>query len=195
MEARKEQGGKTPLSILLQDIPDEGLHMDCAITPEVLELPPDESRVEGAFHWIGDVVKTSDGATVTGTLSGTIVRECVRCLQAFQDRISVLCTAAFQQDTDMKGQPVRGDAKKGEAFPKDFPDEVYPCIDNRVELDTILREQVILVTPIQPLCREDCLGLCQVCGDDLNQRSCGCVQRKTTPFQQFSRQLLSKKQQ
>ena len=194
METRKEPGGKTPISISLQDIPDEGLHMDCAITPDVLELPADESRVEGAFHWIGDVVKTSDGATVTGTLSGTIVRECVRCLQTFQDRISVLCTAAFQQDAEKSAQLVKGDAKRGEAFPKDFAEEMYPCIDNRVELDTMLREQVILVTPIQPLCREDCLGLCQICGTDLNHGACGCIERNPMPFQQFSRQLSSKKQ-
>ena len=194
MESRKEQSGKNPFRIALQDIPHEGLHMDCAVTPDLLELPPDESRVEGTFHWVGDIEKTSEGVSVTGTLSGTIVRECVRCLQAFPDRISVPCSADFQPDVDKNSQSVKGDAKKGEDFPKDFADEVYPCIDNRVEFDTILREQVILGTPIQPLCRVDCLGLCQVCGKDLNQEACGCVERKPRPFQQFSDQLLSKKQ-
>jgi len=42
--------------------------------------------------------------------------------------------------------------------------------DFKIDLTPLLREELILATPLAPLCRPDCQGLCEVCGDDLNQR-------------------------
>lgn len=43
-----------------------------------------------------------------------------------------------------------------------------------VDLEPILREQVLLALPGYPICREGCKGLCSVCGANLNDRDCGC---------------------
>lgn len=42
--------------------------------------------------------------------------------------------------------------------------------DFKVDLVPLLREELILVTPVASLCRPDCAGLCPICGDDLNVR-------------------------
>ena len=42
--------------------------------------------------------------------------------------------------------------------------------DFKVDLVPLLREELILVTPVRALCRPDCAGLCPVCGIDLNER-------------------------
>ncbi|MEP7003395.1 MAG: DUF177 domain-containing protein [Chloroflexota bacterium] len=42
--------------------------------------------------------------------------------------------------------------------------------DFTVDLTDLLREELILATPLAPLCREDCAGLCPACGEDLNER-------------------------
>jgi uncharacterized protein len=42
-----------------------------------------------------------------------------------------------------------------------------------IDLDPIVREQVLLALPVSVLCREDCKGLCSVCGQDLNESDCG----------------------
>jgi len=42
--------------------------------------------------------------------------------------------------------------------------------DFKIDLTPLLREELILVTPVAPLCRPDCAGLCPVCGEDLNER-------------------------
>jgi uncharacterized protein len=42
--------------------------------------------------------------------------------------------------------------------------------DFTVDLTPLLREELILATPLAPLCRPDCAGLCPVCGEDLNLR-------------------------
>jgi uncharacterized protein len=38
----------------------------------------------------------------------------------------------------------------------------------KINLAPILREEMLLATPIRPLCRPDCKGLCLVCGENLN---------------------------
>jgi len=50
-----------------------------------------------------------------------------------------------------------------------------------IDLDPILREQVLLALPGYPVCREGCKGLCPVCGANLNERECGCERRVPDP--------------
>lgn len=50
-----------------------------------------------------------------------------------------------------------------------------------IDLDPILREQILLSLPAYPVCRESCKGLCSVCGQNLNERECGCARRVPDP--------------
>lgn len=47
-----------------------------------------------------------------------------------------------------------------------------------MELEDVLREQVLLALPMQRVCREECLGICPVCGRNRNEVDCDC---KITP--------------
>lgn len=60
-------------------------------------------------------------------------------------------------------------------------DKVYfhgPFID----LSTGIREAIILSQPINYLCKDDCLGLCPVCGINLNVKTCNCKSDKVGRF-------------
>jgi uncharacterized protein len=50
-----------------------------------------------------------------------------------------------------------------------------------IDLAPILREQILLSLPAYPVCRESCKGLCPVCGQNLNERECGCDRRVPDP--------------
>jgi uncharacterized protein len=50
-----------------------------------------------------------------------------------------------------------------------------------VDWAAIVREQLLLALPIAPRCREDCKGLCPVCGVNKNETDCGCVTKQTDP--------------
>ena len=50
-----------------------------------------------------------------------------------------------------------------------------------IDLDPILREQILLSLPAYPVCRDGCKGLCPACGQDLNERECGCDRRVPDP--------------
>lgn len=43
-----------------------------------------------------------------------------------------------------------------------------------IDLDPLVREQILLALPPYPVCREDCKGLCPVCGQNRNEKACGC---------------------
>jgi len=46
--------------------------------------------------------------------------------------------------------------------------------NNLLNLEELARQNILLVLPIQPLCRPDCQGLCLTCGENLNVRKCLC---------------------
>ena len=52
--------------------------------------------------------------------------------------------------------------------------EAFEIIDNQLDLLPMVREIALLDAPEAPLCRLDCLGLCPICGIDLNEGECAC---------------------
>lgn len=179
-------------SMHLSEIPDEGLSLACEVQPEELTLGPDDARVEGGLSLSVEIVKGGDGVSVAGMLGGTFVRQCVRCLSEFEDPARLSFAVEYRgeetqaQRSEPRGREVRpsGPVAAGELSERDEPHEnVYALAGDRLELGEMLREQVILAEPMQPLCREDCRGLCPVCGQNRNERECGCPEeRPDSPF-------------
>lgn len=55
--------------------------------------------------------------------------------------------------------------------------------EDTIDLKAVLTEQLQLQVPFQPLCREDCKGICFNCGADLNVGRCACAKvTKANPF-------------
>ena len=55
-----------------------------------------------------------------------------------------------------------------------------------IDLRPLVREQIYLNLPMYPHCREDCKGLCQECGADLNETQCRCGSADKTATSPFS---------
>lgn len=61
-------------------------------------------------------------------------------------------------------------------------DDRYVEIHNdQLELDTLVREDILLALPTKFLCKKDCKGLCPKCGKNLNDGPCGCSAKETDP--------------
>lgn len=56
--------------------------------------------------------------------------------------------------------------------------DAEPFDGKTIDLDPIVREQVLLALPVAVVCREDCKGLCTVCGQNLNESDCGHAGKK-----------------
>jgi uncharacterized protein len=87
---------------------------------------------------------------VTGSATAELVGECVRCLEPIEDEMSARFQELFVYD-DIDHDP-------------DEDDETSRLEDDLLDLEPLLRDAVVLALPFQPLCREDCPGLCVECG-------------------------------
>ena len=92
-----------------------------------------------------------EGVLVSGTASVQVRGECVRCLGEISDQLEVDIQELYvypgvEQDDDLASR-LEGDL---------------------IDLEPLLRDEVVLDLPFQPLCRDDCLGLCVECGANLN---------------------------
>jgi uncharacterized protein len=91
-----------------------------------------------------------EGVLVSGTGSGTVTGECVRCLDPVSRPLVV----------DVQELWTRGE-------PLDAEDELPQLDGDLLDLEPVLRDAVVLALPLQPLCRDDCPGLCSECGAHL----------------------------
>ena len=53
--------------------------------------------------------------------------------------------------------------------------------DMKLDLDELIYSEVVVNIPTKHLCRDDCAGLCPVCGKNLNSGNCGCVGKEIDP--------------
>ncbi len=89
-----------------------------------------------------------EGVLLTGTASATLVGECVRCLDAISDDSRVSLQELYMYDVP----------------DNDEDEDVSKLEDDLLDLEPLLRDAVVLALPFQPVCREDCPGLCPECG-------------------------------
>jgi uncharacterized protein len=175
------------LKPLLADITADGLSLVGEATAEELGLTKDDALLPGPLAVSLDLTNIEGLVAVTGVLEGTIVRECVRCLKEYEDPLAFSVRGAFvPEPKSALRHPKRIDPRKVrteivEAEPEEEPDDQYHYQGNQLELAPMLREHVILSAPMQPLCSEDCLGLCARCGKNLNEGPCQCAVEPPIP--------------
>ncbi|MBP9676579.1 MAG: DUF177 domain-containing protein [Anaerolineaceae bacterium] len=130
-----------------------GSHRDIHFEFPTLHFPPDldVNDFKGMVH----ISRTPQGLLFEGKFKAAAAAECVRCLES--------CT----QDLEFEINEVY--AYKSHFF---TDSNLYVPEDGNIDLSPILREYLLLEIPIKPLCRDDCQGLCTICGVNLNEVSC-----------------------
>jgi uncharacterized protein len=114
-----------------------------------------------------------DGAEVFvhGNVAATVPQTCSRCLEAFPARVSA------PVDVRLVPRPATGDSV--ELGADDLDVDFYQ--DDQLDLARLLETETTLGLPMKPLCREDCRGLCPVCGGNRNAEACACRPQATDP--------------
>lgn len=98
-----------------------------------------------------------EGVLVSGTARGRAAGECVRCLEPITDPDVVEVDARFQELFVYDDEAHRGQDD-------DADDGTRRMEGDLLDLEPVLRDAVVIGLPFQPLCREDCPGLCVECG-------------------------------
>ena len=101
-----------------------------------------------------DVEHVSGGALVSGHCGVTIEGECGRCLAPVSKRIETGNFKCFVET----------------------PHGMEVC-----DISEDIRTEMTLALPMNLLCRDDCRGLCPVCGENLNRKRCSCHPEKAAP--------------
>ncbi|WP_418959354.1 YceD family protein [Streptomyces tritici] len=105
-----------------------------------------------------------EGVLVTGTARASAEGECVRCLEPVGMDLDV----DFQEMFSYPDSDDRGRSKAAADDEAEDDEGMIPLEDGMFDLEPVLRDAVVLALPMQPVCREDCEGLCSECGINLN---------------------------
>lgn len=137
---------------------------------------------DGDFHGISGIFKltrTDRGIFLEGKATGATVKECARCLET-----AVIVLTTVIEDEYF---PVNGDLGPGSSLLRQevVEEEEIPefWIDEANDLDSseAIRQAFISETPMVPLCRQDCAGICPECGTNRNTKPCECDTRVIDP--------------
>jgi uncharacterized protein len=119
------------------------------------------------------VTRVGDKFLLDGKLTGGIMVRCDRCLDAFHRDVE----SGFHMFLAYPGQGK--DRAEAELLDEDM--EVDFIHGETIDLDEIIKGQVYLSLPIKSICKEGCLGLCPVCGANLNVERCRCNRQNINP--------------
>ncbi len=121
----------------------------------------------------GTVTASADVVMLRAEISFTFVGECDRCLRRFERSYRLpLERILVDQLHD------------------DENDEFILLQQYQLQLDELVLAEMLLELPYKSLCREDCRGLCPLCGKDLNDGFCGCKPETGDPRLQVLKQLI-----
>ena len=151
-------------------------------SPEALKLEADGVTFEDPVKVELTITKSQDQMICKGQVQARVKLECSRCLAEY--RHDLRSDLAFVVDL-AEGSEQEASGEEG-----------YFLVDPAAtdfEIDDLVREAVLLSLPFKPLCSERCLGLCPVCGADLNRARCGCVRESVDHRWDQLRGLLKKK--
>ncbi len=113
-----------------------------------------------------DIFKDKQQFRLVGGVQTTLELPCGRCLEPY--------TASVDQAFDLRYHPRTLNTGEGERELEDDDLTTAFYENDEIDLGHLMQEQFYLSLPMKPLCRDDCKGLCVVCGTNLNLETCGC---------------------
>jgi DUF177 domain-containing protein len=119
-----------------------------------------------------------------GALATTLELVCARCLEPVVQQVD--------RKFDLLYRPQGSDGGDEEQSVSGTDAEIGYYQGEGLLLEDVLREQVLLSVPLRTLCREDCKGLCAVCGKNLNHEQCSCAQEAADPRWEALKDLRTK---
>ena len=139
-----------------------GFSREFTFDEPVVALSPDLTvhNLYGAIT----LTRTPQGLYTQGHLRATVDYECSRCLNDFDQPVSVRLAELYY-------------------YPPESAPPDAPAIgdDFHLDLTPVVREDFVVSIPIRALCRPDCKGLCPQCGANWNEGPCDCEDDELDP--------------
>ncbi len=175
------------MRVNIDEIKEGGLRRTWDVTCEQLDemMVGDRAgyRARSAAHVDAKLEKLERRVRVDARTKAEVTAACGRCLiqvavdVPVQFEVTLVPADEYREDDGEKD----GDhgPVAGSFAPEDAEEDTYA--GKVIDLDPIVRDQILLALPGYPVCGEGCKGLCSVCGANLNERDCGCDRHVPDP--------------
>ncbi len=117
--------------------------------------------------------RDGDAVLVAGRLAALVPLVCGRCLESFALRV------VADVDTRFVPRPSVLRDERVELTSDELELDFYN--EDLLDLNRLIQTETMLGLPMKPLCRQDCRGLCPVCGGNRNVTPCACDVRLPDP--------------
>jgi len=134
------------MKVNVKAIPPEGLHLKESQSVSSWDLDSKDFKYTGKLYLEGDFYREQNNIYVHVSVLSTREVCCSRCLEVHEQEL--------KEEFDF--------------YYKLLPDQEF------IEIDSDVRQEMILNFPLKPLCSENCKGICPVCGKNLNKGKCNC---------------------
>lgn len=157
----------------IRDLGVRAARFDVGERPGEIEFFDPKLRQAGPLKAAGKVELVTGALgeiRVKGHIAVPMEAECDRCLEPAQYPIDA--------DFELYYRPVAEGYGERAALGESEAEMGFYEGDG-IELNDVLREYVLLALPMQRVCSETCKGICPACGQDRNQKECGCLAETT----------------
>jgi len=154
-------------------------------TPEAFTLTGEDFRIVAPVKLTARVSKDASKVRLAGRVQTTLETDCGRCLEPF--------TVPVDAKLDLMFLPDAGDGAVQVAGEKEVREEdtgVSFYKDDTIDLGEVMRDEFFLALPMKPLCKDDCKGLCPLCGANWNRDTCTCKAEWVDPRLAVLKKLL-----
>lgn len=135
--------------------------------------------IDGVFPF-----RTPIDVTATAKNRASLVSLTIRACFSYS-RSCDRCSTDFTREMDMIFEH-----KLAQTLVDDGNDDYIETPDFKLELDDIVISDILLSLPQKNLCKDDCKGLCQICGKNLNEGDCSCDKREIDPRLEMLKQFM-----
>jgi uncharacterized protein len=145
------------------------IRFDETLAPGQIDFSGVDLEQSSPLHATGTAELMPESETevrVRGTYTVEMVAQCDRCLAHARFPLSGSFDLFYQSSSDLSGAD-EVEIDSGET-------EIGFYVGGGLELEDVLREQVVLALPMQRVCSETCKGFCPVCGKNRNETACDC---------------------
>ena len=153
----------------IADLEKRKIHFEVAFPPGEIDLLDPNLKQVGPIQATGItelLSHTLGEVRIKGHIQATVEAPCDRCLEPARTEIA--------SEFDLFYRPAETGPLMEEMEVAEGEIEIAFYEDDRIELEDVLREFILLALPMQWVCGPDCKGICPVCGQNRNTSACHC---------------------
>lgn len=166
------------MEILIDDIPEEGLTIKADTDDDewlkiaIKDAEGDRFTDKDHAKIVVTFLNFEGNIDIRGELTIVLHPPCDRCLKVYTDKKKIPFHNVMAPLYKSASQEEEGRESERELVREDLEFAYYE--GDRIDLSDMVREQILLNESIKHLCSDDCKGICQRCGKDLNEGPCSC---------------------